>query len=153
MRSLQTEDHKLPDPNPADHPENKPELPHDFNVADVGTNHIDVGWKWCISRLGRIPKETHGFVFEYDKALTLKQLFDRCENYYPQISPQPAFHATNVTLPWHPSEAPPKYIMPGQDYVLIFCSVNDAGRSPYFGTFDVDSGIIKPVKTKEEAHV
>ena len=143
----------MPDPNPADHPDNKPELPHGFHIADIGTNHIDAGWRWCISRIGRLPQKTYAFIFEYNKSKTLKEILDLCQLYYPQTSPQPAFHATHLSTPWKKNGNFDPIMMPGTEYVLVFCSVNEAGRSPYFGTFDADSGIIKPVKTKEEAYV
>jgi hypothetical protein len=138
----------MPDPNPEEHPENIPELPHNFHIAKVGTDYIDAGWKWCIGRVGRIPQKTHGFIFEYDKKTSISELFYMCETYSPQVSPQPAFHVTNVSKPGNPSDSPAVFLKPDTEYVLLFCSVNAAGRSEYFGTFDPESGIITPIKTK-----
>lgn len=131
----------MPDPNPADHPDNIPQAPKRIFIGSVTDEEINLGWIWSISRVGRIPTGTNGYIIpfkkEYNSLSGLTQVLQDIKDskIEPMFSPQPAFRVT------HTSSAPylglmQKPIQPGKHYFAAFETINAAGSSELFGTFD-----------------
>lgn len=145
----------MPDPNPANHPDNIPATPINVHFTGRTSKEINIGMTWTATRAGRVPEGTHTYVVPYSKEYegveNLSKLLEIFSRSTPMFSPQPACRVIAISqipeLGLNASDNQP--LQPNTQYIIASAAVNEAGRSEFVGNFDKESGIIMPIWTLE----